>query len=88
MRRMAAAGAALARVRSTLTTGGAMTHCGHCGTAARVRAGACPLCGRALDSAGTGPLAALRRRGVLELSVVVVLAVVFVSMWTVVFLHR
>lgn len=88
MRRMAGAGAALARVRGSLTAGGAMTHCDHCGATARVRAGVCPLCGRALEGAGTGPLAALRRRGVLELGVVVVLAVVFVSSWTVVFLHR
>ena len=88
MKQLAGAGATLARVRASLASGGTMTHCGHCGTAARVRAGACPLCGRALEEAGRGPLAALRRRGALELTVVVVLGAVFVGTWTVLFLHR
>jgi hypothetical protein len=55
-----------------------------------VRAGlpACPLCGEVIPAALESRLAAWRRRGLLEVTVVAVVLLVFLVCFLVVFSHR
>jgi hypothetical protein len=55
-----------------------------------VRAGlpACPLCGEAVPAALDSRLATWRRRGLLEVTVIAVVLLVFLVCFLVVFAHR
>jgi hypothetical protein len=62
--------------------------CPRCATPVRARLLACPLCGEAMPAAAASRLESWRRRGLMELSVLSVVVVVFLVCFLVVLAHR
>lgn len=62
--------------------------CPRCATPVRARLLACPLCGEAMPAAAASRLERWRRRGVLEVAAVSLVALVFLVSFLVVFAHR
>jgi hypothetical protein len=64
------------------------TACPRCATPVRAALPACPLCGEVMPVALDRPLERWRRRGLLEITVIAVVLVVFLVCFLVVFAHR
>jgi hypothetical protein len=62
--------------------------CPRCATPVRVGLSACPLCGEVMAAALDSRLAVWRRRGLLEVSVVAVVLLVFLVCFLIVVSHR
>jgi hypothetical protein len=62
--------------------------CPRCATPVRAGLSACPLCGEVVPAALESRLATWRRRGLLEVTVISVVLLVFLVCFLVVFSHR
>jgi hypothetical protein len=62
--------------------------CPRCGTPVRARLLACPLCGETMPAAAASHLERWRRQGLLEVTAVSVVALVFLVTFLVVLAHR
>jgi hypothetical protein len=62
--------------------------CPRCASSVRAGLLACPLCGEAMPAAAASRLQRWRRQGVLEVTAVSVVALVFLVTFLVVFMHR
>jgi hypothetical protein len=62
--------------------------CSRCATPVRAQLAACPLCGEVMPAAQNSRLEVWRRRGLLEISLLALVLVVFLVCFLVVFAHR